>query len=322
MSGRTRGVEVPSEVPCPVCTIGRAGPSVQFARSWWPTLTCPSCRTSFIWPLPPADELARNYEYARYGLVTYASDPLAQRRRVAGLQGLLEGVEARSGRAGTLVDLGCSTGDFLEAGVRRGWTVQGIELDPETARRTAERLGVSVLSGPAVEQLEQLGEFDLVVMGHWLEHIPAPGVAFDTAARHLAPGGHLLLRVPNADSSLARSTGVGWTWFEPGIHLFYFVPRSLPALAHRAGLELVESRTVRGDARPFPFEVGLAYFRLLVPRGRQGPGDIPPHSTRSARQRLGPILAGMAALERVDRSDAFRPVGRGPELIALFRRPT
>ena len=303
---------------CPVCGGASAQVSELFAASTWPALTCPACRTTFLWPLPSVADLAPYYEYSRYGRPTYDPGSERGRSRVRDLEGLLASIEARTAGPGTLVDLGCSTGQMLEAGLHRGWRVTGIELDPDTARFTAERLGVEVVAGSAIQQLDSLGTFDLVVMSHWLEHVPAPGEAFQRAAGHLRTGGLLLLRVPNAASRLARFARTGWSWFSPGIHLIYFVPESLPALAKRSGLDLIDARTVRGDALSLPVELAIGVVRRILPtpdstRGGPGPaggerGLVSSPLWRVANRALPPS------------SERFRRSNGGPELLALFER--
>src|SRR6266481_547416 len=44
-------------------------------------------------------------------------------------------------RGGELLDIGCGTGNFLAAASDRGYGVTGIELDPNAAGFTKERLG-------------------------------------------------------------------------------------------------------------------------------------------------------------------------------------
>lgn len=307
---------------CPVCAAGPVVPSDRFSGSSWPVVECRSCGTGFLSPIPTVDAVAGYYAYEEYGRVTYESDRGRREARQRALRELLALVEARRGGPGSLVDLGCSTGDMLEAGRARGWAVTGIELDPETARRARERLGVPVLAGPAIEQLETLGRFDLVVMSHWLEHVPDPGRAFERAAAHLAPGGLVLLRVPNSASRLARLTGRGWSWFIPGVHLYYFAPSSLGALAGRAGVELVESRTVQGDALAFPFELALGYVRRSMTPGGAPPGSGPVRAAGSgARRRLLDVYCRLAGgIGRAWGEQRFSPLPQGPELVAVFRR--
>ncbi|MCI4368992.1 MAG: class I SAM-dependent methyltransferase [Thermoplasmata archaeon] len=279
------------------------------------------CGVAFFWPLPGVGELAPQYEWNGYARVTYEGPEPSREHRIGYLCALLEGVEAMTGGPGSLVDMGCSSGHFLEAGRRRGWKATGIELDPETARRTSERCQVPVIAGSGVEELDRLGEFDLIVMSHWLEHLPDPYRAFSVARRHLTPNGRILLRVPNADSQLARATGVTWSWFIPGIHLFYFGPRSIRALARRSGLEVGQLRSGRGDAHPLPVEIAVAAFRGLS----AGPGELDRRGGRSRsalRSSASQLLGGrMYGLERGLGAFALREDPDGPELVAVLKIP-
>lgn len=264
------------------------------------------------------EELAQLYRWADYAGPTYEADVRHVQRRIAELDQLLALVESEGFPTGSLVDVGCSSGHLLEVARDRGWAVEGIELDPETAAKTSARLGVTVHAGPGVEVLDGLGRFDLVVMSHWLEHVPDPVAAVRVAARHLTPRGALLLRVPNASSRVAEVTGTGWLWFIPWVHLSYFGPRSLRAISERAGLRVVEVRTVRGDGFPLALDLLAGALRALSrPRVTQTPGA--PGDTPAWRRRVIELQGRLFnQLQRIRPGPPFGPRDRGPELLAIL----
>lgn len=287
-------------------------PSERFHDPQWPTWKCSACGTAFVWPLPDATTLARFYRWEDYGARVYnLPDWLVEgRRRLVG--DLLDIVQGRLGRAGSLLDVGCSVGLLLDVAQRAGWRVEGIELDPETASRTRKALGVTVHAGLALSVLPTLGSYDLIVMSHWLEHCTNPGRALQVAAEHLRPGGGLFLRVPNADSLLARFTGASWSWFSPPNHLFYFDEASLRTLSAARGLTEDWSMALRGDALLLPIELGIAFYRRVTGKAVS--------EIRGARAAMAPTFLSRA-LERA--FPATRPWLRrnDTELAILLRRP-
>ncbi len=96
-----------------------------------------------------------------------------------------------------------------------------------------DRYGVDVVVGDAVTA-DIEGPFDVVTMWHVLEHLPEPVAALERAAELLAPGGRLIVSVPNNDSWQARLGGDDWLHLDIPRHIYHFTPRSL-TLARGAG---------------------------------------------------------------------------------------
>jgi SAM-dependent methyltransferase len=86
------------------------------------------------------------------------------------------------------------------------------------------------------------GEFDAVVLGDVIEHLPDPGAALDRIGELLAPGGVLWLALPDAGSRLARAMGRRW-WSVIPTHVQYFTRDSLSRLLERHGYEVLAVRT-------------------------------------------------------------------------------
>jgi 2-polyprenyl-3-methyl-5-hydroxy-6-metoxy-1,4-benzoquinol methylase len=99
--------------------------------------------------------------------------------------------------SGSLLDIGCGNGAFLQAfgGSRPGWQMVGLELDSRNQASIESIPGVIRLHVGPVGSLTQ--KFDLIVMVHALEHIPAPDEFLRQVAHCLNPGGRLLIQVPD-----------------------------------------------------------------------------------------------------------------------------
>ena len=106
-------------------------------------------------------------------------------------------------RAKSLCDIGCGNGRLLFLAKQAGWRVFGLELTEDVAARTAEHLGVDVVSAnflefdPAPEQAET---YDVVCLRHVLEHLPDSRLAMKKISSLLKPGGHALLEFPNIEA--------------------------------------------------------------------------------------------------------------------------
>lgn len=211
-------------------------PSKAFRSSSWPTWHCPKCGVEFIWPIPQPSTLARYYAYSSYAAATYASADGLRRNRMLEFDRVLRRVRASAGRCGRLLDIGSSVGEMVEVAQALGWTCTGIEIDPETAEIAQRRTGARIRAGTIHTALGPDDTFDLIVLSHSLEHSPTPRTDVQAALRHLAPGGLLLLRLPNATSRSARLMGIGWYWYTPPIHISYFDADSVRHVARELGL--------------------------------------------------------------------------------------
>jgi SAM-dependent methyltransferase len=119
--------------------------------------------------------------------------------------------------AGSLrvLDAGCGAGMGI-AGARGrnpGWKVTGVEKDPRLAAMARERCD-RVLEGDLAEilpALESAGErFDAIVFADVLEHLEDPVAALMMGRRVAAPGGRLLVSVPNVGHlSIVRDLVLG-----------------------------------------------------------------------------------------------------------------
>ena len=104
------------------------------------------------------------------------------------------------GRNKRTLEFGCYEGMVAGVLTERGCTVTGIELDPqaaEIARNVCDRVIVA-----DIEEIDLLGEFkeqrfDVGVFGDVLEHLQDPGKVLVQMRQLLAPGGFIVLSVPN-----------------------------------------------------------------------------------------------------------------------------
>jgi SAM-dependent methyltransferase len=99
-----------------------------------------------------------------------------------------------------------------------------------------DRYGVEVVGDAVSAPVE--GPFDVITMWHVLEHLPDPMAALERSHELLAPGGRLIVSVPNNDSWQARLGGDDWLHLDIPRHLFHFTPGSLSGLVERTGMRV------------------------------------------------------------------------------------
>jgi SAM-dependent methyltransferase len=140
---------------------------------------------------------------------------------------------------GRLLDVGCATGRFLQQMAAVGWRVSGIELDPEAAAK-ARTVSEDVTVGDPADVALPPGSFDLITAFHVVEHLPDPAGALRNMLGWLAPGGLLVVEVPNVGGWGGAVFGRHWSGLDFPRHLIHFTPATMRRLVERCGGRVVD----------------------------------------------------------------------------------
>ncbi|MCB9879356.1 MAG: class I SAM-dependent methyltransferase [Planctomycetes bacterium] len=246
---------------------------------------CPACGTTFVHPAPAADELAALYpeQYwvgppdreAEAGLMARLLERYRRfvlRDHVRFVRRVIDD-QRRAGAQIAVLDVGCGDGSFLDALGERG----GVGMDlSEPALRAVERRGFRGVRGTLDDCPLEPGSFSLVTAFHFLEHVRPPEVALAAMRRLLAPGGELVLQVPNRRSVQAILFGAGWAGHDVPRHLINYSPETLRALLERSGFEIVAE--TKRSLRDNPALLAASLAPRLYPPARmahlQGPDGL------------------------------------------------
>jgi SAM-dependent methyltransferase len=270
---------------------------------------CSGCGLVFQDPQPTDEVLAASYyhdpEFSRALMSEYRETSTARARHNLAL---LEAADAAQ-PGWRVLDVGCSSGAFLEAGAQAGMVLTGLEIGTATVDLARAR-GLDVRAETLGEALSSIGgeRFDLVTFWDVLEHTRDPRRELELAARVLKRGGTVAATFPNIEGLypqatyriLARRAGV-WEYPELPLHLFDFAPTTARGLFESAGYAVASLRT-----HPVPF----AFYR----------------ATSLSRQQLGSGKRGLAlrlAFEalHVVFYPAAKLMGRQNALFLTARRP-
>jgi 2-polyprenyl-3-methyl-5-hydroxy-6-metoxy-1,4-benzoquinol methylase len=241
-SSATAAVGVRAEERCPLC----GGPSRRrFARRGFWIRDCEACRHRFAELVARDDHVQRTYDDAYFlhggaGYAGYLNEERGIRARGRWYGRLL----ARYTTPGTVLDVGCAAGFWLQGLVEAGWKGRGIEPNATMAEHARLRLGLDVETG-TLEQLQGSERFDLVSMIQVVAHFTDVQGALRSAAALIRPAGHLLVETWNRESWTARCLGRHWHEYNPPSVLHWFAPESLRRLGERLGL----SEIARGRPR-------------------------------------------------------------------------
>ena len=163
-----------------------------------------------------------------------------------------------------VLDVGCANGYFARVLVERGCQVSGVEYDAAAAEEARPHLEQLVVGD--LEQLDlvaELGEarFDVVVFGDVLEHLRDPLPVLRQARRLLAPGGYVVISIPNVAHGAVRLTLLqGRFDYRPlglldSTHIRFFTRDNLKSLLHDAGFAATDF--LRTTAGLFETELGM-----------------------------------------------------------------
>jgi len=160
-----------------------------------------------------------------------------------------------------ILDIGCGAGKHLLKLEREGFhNLMGV--DPFIPQDIRYNNGVTVLK----KQLSELDrQFDFVMFNHSFEHMPKPLEILHDVRRILNKTGHLMLRVPVADSYAHRKYGIYWAAWDAPRHLFLHTVRSIAILAEQAGFTLYD---IAYDSTRRQFVTSELYQRNVPPQER------------------------------------------------------
>ena len=221
---------------CPLCGGGRCVP---FELSTDPVsgrsyafVRCGGCGGEFADPMEnPGPEW--------YAKAAFYNEDACRSGAAARLRGgvFLELGLAKDAR---LLDVGCGAGEFLALAAGAGYSrCSGIDFSPAQVRLARENSGLEDISVASLEEFlpGRDGSFDLVSAFEVLEHQPAPADFVKRLKGLLAPGGLLMLSVPNAARPLLFGGREAWDY--PPHHLTRWDAGRLDRFLAGLGLEKV-----------------------------------------------------------------------------------
>ena len=154
-----------------------------------------------------------------------------------------------------VLDVGCGFATTSARIEKLGNEVTGIEESAEACAVARTRLS-HVLQADLVDAIPQ-GTYDAIIFADVLEHLPWPVSVLKRYLQYLAPGGSVIISLPNVglwSVRLAHLFG-SWEYQETGVldrtHLRFFTRRSARWMIGEAGLEVARATYNPGIVRPF-----------------------------------------------------------------------
>lgn len=185
----------------------------------------------------------------------------------------------KSSKTGTsILDSGCASGDIAIELSNLGYHVHGIDLEPhrlDQGRKLAKKYGKNVhFENAKFEDLNNLGVYDLVLLGEVLEHFTDPGQVLVKIKRLLNSNGKILITTPNMPSLRNRLKFALLGIFPDNNreHKYYFDYKRLSSVISAAGYEIVYFTTnftniiLMSKMISYFESIFLSWFTLLFPK--------------------------------------------------------
>ncbi len=246
---------------CPICNGNNFEPFIKckdytVSKETFQIVQCNSCEFKFTNPRPEATEIGKYYESEDYishsnskkGLFNLAYQTI----RNITLKNKVKLIESFGSETKMLLDIGCGTGEFLNAAKLSGWTVEGLEPGD-----SARNYGITNYN-LKVNELEYLNElcsnsFDVITMWHVLEHVPNLHETIQQLKRILKNNGTIVIAVPNCEAFEVQKYAGLWAAYDVPRHLNHFTVKTLTNLFKINNLNVIDKKSMPFD----PFYISM-----------------------------------------------------------------
>jgi SAM-dependent methyltransferase len=180
-------------------------------------IRCEKCGLIRVEPMPGLDDIRRMYNkqyFEKDFSCGVRKGTYLETNRVKEYRETLEALKEHK-PSGTLLEVGCAAGSFLNYARRLGYQVKGVDISEWAAKTGREQFGLEIYIGRVVEVGLPSSSFDLIFLGDILEHEPKPVEFLSELKRLLKPDGVLAMKVPTYVNSFyyrtARLLPIPWT---------------------------------------------------------------------------------------------------------------
>jgi len=218
-----------------LCNICRSNSTLVFVKNDFVHYECDQCGLIFVAPMPTDDELGKIYSSANGYQKNRLSVDKDKVPKNKSYQKILTYIQRKKPNSSTLLDIGCSNGNFLMMSKESGYVVEGVELNESTAHVAISR-GLQVHIG-RLSEINKKFYYDIIHLGDLIEHVREPRLLIEQITQVLKIDGLLIITTPNMNCFWARTTrkiskllGIDWSLATPPYHLYQFSDNNLDML--------------------------------------------------------------------------------------------
>jgi 2-polyprenyl-3-methyl-5-hydroxy-6-metoxy-1,4-benzoquinol methylase len=148
---------------------------------------------------------------------------------------------------GTLLDIGCGTGEFLNYCSKQNWRVQGVEPGLSAREFAQKTYNLSVYDEAYINAIPD-SSYDVITLWHVLEHVHNLNERIDQLKKIVSDKGIILIAVPNPSSYDAKYYKEHWAAYDLPRHLYHFTPKTITQLFANHGLKKVDTLPMKFDS--------------------------------------------------------------------------
>jgi len=227
---------------CPACD-GQQSVYL-LSKSGGTYMVCSKCEMVFTNPAFK-DSVLIEYYTANHSVqaeIVGSDQPFYRNLYETGLRHVSQSVGLNKKEPPCILDVGCSSGSFLNIAREQGWKTFGLELNSAEIK-AAIGAGHRVLQ-TTIDQAVFDERFEAITLWDVFEHIK-DGFSFLGATRRLlAPGGVVFIQSPSRDALAARIMREHCNMFDGLEHVNLYGESQLSVLAERAGFKVVHFSSV------------------------------------------------------------------------------
>ncbi len=236
---------------CPMC--GSSATVVEFVKDdgpWrWSLGRCTRCGLHFTDPRPTPEYLKERYsgDYHK----ELRTEGGTEKAFGAKYHRYADWITPHLAAGSRVLDIGCATGGFVKMLCDRGFSAEGLELNPDTAAWGRDHYGITIHNKTLQECNFAPGSFDAVTLTDVLEHTLHPRDYLANVGVILSPNGLVLVTFPDIHSLesryyqlMAKLTRRPWLWknLHIPLHIWEFTKATAKACFEGAGFEIVAFR--------------------------------------------------------------------------------
>ena len=199
---------------------------------------CQSCELVYLDPVFKDKELSKYYQnlHDAQSIVTKNDSSFYKKIYTLGLKAI-----EKFKKPNLILDVGCSSGYFLDIAKSRGWKTYGIELGAKEA--SIAKLSHKVFEKD-IQYLDNSKKFDVITMWDVIEHIKNGNIAMTNMRNRLTKNGVIFFQTPNVNSLAARILQEKCNVFDGLEHVNLYDKSTMFKLAKKNGFKVLYYRSV------------------------------------------------------------------------------
>lgn len=239
---------------CPICNsnsirLHLRSKDFSVSKEEFSIVKCSDCEFHFTNPRPEDNDLEKYYVSDHYISHNNASKSIFEKtyqlvRKFAIIRKY--SLITRMIKRGSILDIGCGTGDFLSKCKRNKWDTMGIEPSDIARNKAIENHDLTVEKSTNLDSFSR--KFDIITMWHVLEHVTELNTTVAEFKRLLSNNGKVIIAVPNLKSFDCSYYKKYWAGYDLPIHLYHFTKNSITKLFKKHGFSLLKTKGMKFDS--------------------------------------------------------------------------